>query len=529
MVLTYYRAHGPSSSSSSSYPRQRIDTLAIKAQLGAALGENQLHYWHALRSFCTAALDRAEFEQLARGYLGNDLIHLHNALIMGILHNASPGVPGPSTDDDPLGTTSSSKRRKPGDPDLTAVADIPIQKRQRIVLAGLPKRERQRLKQVGKLARGPTATAAAGSAALGSALGPTLSAASAAGAAANAGSADPAAGGENAALLAAAGVGWAGANAEMLERKRKEQEKRKAIEEKRRVRETLTSIGAKDWREQTKQEGTALEEVKDKLSASTQSAIARALSASLCIDSKELPDIGALRDRMTLHAVEAGLPGGVHPQAAAMVLLALQGHIQNVIASVVGKLRARGTRSAMSEGADISAAAAAQAAATAAKMAQDEADAELDAELGLDEKANSVFSVIENWPQPTSASATSKAPPLLRRTSSSAALRPMTSTYQSENTPSVARDNFDDDHTVKLSDMAMLFDLAPQTVVEPLGLGTQERMLAPEYEGNLDLTGAESPRPGSYGGYGGKAGRGVGAGLLGSTSDDDEDAVAAAI
>ncbi|CAD6915525.1 unnamed protein product [Tilletia controversa] len=496
-------SHGPSAGSSSAFTRQRIDTLAIKAQLGAALGDKQIHYWHALRSFCTAALDRAEFEQLARAQLGNQLIHLHNALIMGILHNASPGVPGPSTDDDPSGS-GSNKRRKPGDPDPDAAVEVPIRKRQRLVLAGLPKRERQRIKLVGKLSRGPTAAASAVSA-----LGPALSAASAAGAGAGAPDVvNPNANADSTAAIMAGGVGWAGANAEMLERKRKEQEKRKAAEEKRRIRETLTDIGARDWRGETSEQTESIESIKDKLSASTQSAIARALSASLCIDSKELPDLEALRDRMTLHAVEAGLPGGVHPQAAAMVLLALQGHIRNVIASVVGKLRTRGTRAAISEGSELTAAAAAAVAQEEARLAAKEND--------------DVFKDVENRP------------PTLRRTGSTATLRP-TSSYNENSavpTPSRTRSSSvaavlsrrDDASTiVKLSDMAMLFDLAPQTVIEPLGLGTQERMLAPECEGNLDRSERLLGKMGKA-----ELGRSARGGTA-STSEDDEEAVAAVV
>ncbi|KAL9939244.1 hypothetical protein V8E36_002057 [Tilletia maclaganii] len=494
---------GASASTSAVMPRQRIDTLAIKARLGAALGDNQIHYWHALRSFCTAALDRAEFEQLARGYLGKDLIHLHNALIMGILHNASPGVPGPSTDDDPSG--SGGKRGNPGDPDPNATVEVPSRKRQRLVLAGLPKRERQRIKLVGKLSRASSATTAAATSSATtttssslSALGPTLSAAGISGS----GTVDGIGGARNAenAALLAGGVGWAGANAEMLERKRKEQEKRKAADEKRRIRENLTNIGARDWRGETMQQAEELESISDKLSASTQSAIARALSASLCIDSKELPDIEALRDRMTLHAVEAGLPGGVHPQAAAMLLLALQGHIQTVISSVVSKLRTRGTRSAMSDSAGISAA---TAAAMAEALRQQEALSDDDDEGEESHPPTGLLSTIEN--QPSS----------LRRTNSTATLRPMSyaSASYSENakpllssasarlpptdvlnlartaataTTTTTRAEVGGQHTLKLSDIAMLLDLAPHTVVEPLGLGTQERMLAPEYEGNLE-------------------------------------------
>ena len=53
-------------------------------------------------------------------------------------------------------------------------------------------------------------------------------------------------------------------------------------------------------------------------------ALARGLSTPLCVHTKELPSIESLRDRMTLRAVENGLLDGVHPQAAALLLTALQ-------------------------------------------------------------------------------------------------------------------------------------------------------------------------------------------------------------
>lgn len=56
----------------------------------------------------------------------------------------------------------------------------------------------------------------------------------------------------------------------------------------------------------------------------TQQAVSRGLVAPLCSESKELPDLEGLRDRMTVQAANAGLSGGVNPQAAAMLLSALQ-------------------------------------------------------------------------------------------------------------------------------------------------------------------------------------------------------------
>lgn len=239
-------------------------------------------------------------------------MHLHNALILGILYNATADVPGPSSPK--LFAVGKHKREQSG-LDAGEEDEDPKRKRLRTMVAGLSKKERQRLKLAGKP---PKAGAGA--------------------------------------VASAANLGWAGAGADMLEKKRKEEEKRKAAEEKRRVREATSAIGSRDWKAQTVQAAEQASAVSSKLShckhphvshgadadnwwipcpgltrnlvlasiSATQQALARALSAPLCIESKELPDLDMLRDRMTLIALEAGLPGGVHHQAAAMMLAALQ-------------------------------------------------------------------------------------------------------------------------------------------------------------------------------------------------------------
>lgn len=47
-----------------------------------------------------------------------------------------------------------------------------------------------------------------------------------------------------------------------------------------------------------------------------------------------------MRDLLSLHAVEAGLPQGAQAQAAAMMLAALHSHLQNVTSSIITKIRA---------------------------------------------------------------------------------------------------------------------------------------------------------------------------------------------
>jgi transcriptional coactivator HFI1/ADA1 len=144
---------------------------------------------------------------------------------------------------------------------------------------------------------------------------------------------------------ATSSLGWAGAGADMLEKKRKEEERRRTIDEKKRVKEVYTQIGAKDWKSEFLQSTSQVASVHERLSlrelqslyirttpcllcpdvySAIQQEIARAQAAPLCVESKQLPDLESMRDVMTLHAVEAGLPRGAQLQAAALLLAAVQ-------------------------------------------------------------------------------------------------------------------------------------------------------------------------------------------------------------
>ena len=194
------------------------DARELKGRLLAALGDGAATYWATLAAFCSARIDRAEFDTRISEQLPDEYVPLHNALILSILAHAlepaadatgtrhaahgihAPASPihaprallGDHTDDDeddtdydpPVGGTDSRGR-----------------KRLRHMYAGLSAYERTRLQQLP--------------------LSPGVSAASA---------------------------GWAGAGAELLERKRKEDEKRRSVEERRRTRETSSAIGALGWR-----------------------------------------------------------------------------------------------------------------------------------------------------------------------------------------------------------------------------------------------------------------------------------------
>lgn len=233
----------------------RADTLDLKQKLAVALGQNGARYWQTLVQFLKGAIDRAEFEALAHKALKaehskshlTDLdvphafpfaaaadqfsplcppcptVHLHNALILGILYNASADVPGPSS--------RASRRITRILPDGTTITEEeeeePSRKRLRNLVAGLPRKERLRLKNlenVGKL-------------------------------------------GANA-VGGAAGLGWAGSAADMLEKKRKDEEKRKVAEDRRKVRQYKSAIGAKNWKGQAIQATQQIAAVRGKLSFS---------------------------------------------------------------------------------------------------------------------------------------------------------------------------------------------------------------------------------------------------------------------
>ena len=101
----------------------------------------------------------------------------------------------------------------------------PSRKRLRNLVAGLPRKERLRLKNLEKAGK----------------LGAN-------------------------AIGGAASLGWAGSAADMLEKKRKDEEKRKVAEDRRKVRQYKSAIGAKDWKGQAIQATQQIAAVRGKLS-----------------------------------------------------------------------------------------------------------------------------------------------------------------------------------------------------------------------------------------------------------------------
>ncbi|KAJ9473971.1 Transcriptional regulator of RNA polII [Pseudozyma hubeiensis] len=469
----------------------RADTLDLKQKLAVALGQNGARYWQTLVQFLKGAIDRAEFEALAHKALKAEHIHLHNALILGILYNASADVPGPSS--------RASRRITRILPDGTTITEEeeeePSRKRLRNLVAGLPRKERLRLKNlenVGKL-------------------------------------------GANA-VGGAAGLGWAGSAADMLEKKRKDEEKRKVAEDRRKVRQYKSAIGAKDWKGQAIQATQQIAAVRGKLSFTAQQAVMRAMQAPLCVEAKQLPDLDGIKDRMTLLAVENGMPGGVQPQAAAMVLSALQSHLQNVASSIITKIRAnrtdgirtneplrpaaeynisldpasympdplRGSPALDAMDVDDSATNSAHGSpARHVRSIQSDASSRTSTSgIGTSFADSSMLSLAST----AATSLTGPSSPSIRDSDSSGQLHDTSfgnsstsadaddaagaANGTSHNRLKRSRDAMEASSAERsdaastrltISDVAFLLEVAPHTVVEPIGQGTQERLLAPEW------------------------------------------------
>ncbi|SHO77307.1 Uncharacterized protein MSYG_1648 [Malassezia sympodialis ATCC 42132] len=287
----------------------------IKARLFEELGPRADEYWRALVSLCTAAIDRAEFQARVQPWLPASCVVLHNSLVLSMMAEASAPVSslGSGAVHGMQAPTSPIRARTnllDSDDDSDDAREPPVGghpgrglKRLRHMYAGLSQHERKRLQSLPKT--------------------------------------------DHASLHTAASV-WAGAGAELLERKRKEDEKRRAVEERRRTREAKLAIGASHWRLAAMQTAAQADSLRSRLSPTMQETLARSADTPHCIEAHELPDVYTLQDRMSLAAIEVGLSHGVHVQAAAVLLAALQDHLRAILRRTLaysrGSKRSDGSR-----------------------------------------------------------------------------------------------------------------------------------------------------------------------------------------
>lgn len=270
----------------------------------------------------------------------------------------------------------------------------------------------------------------------------------------------------------------------------------------------------------------------------------RAMQAPLCVEAKHLPDLDGIKDRMTLLAVENGMPGGVQPQAAAMVLSALQSHLQNVASSIITKIRAnrtdgirtneplrpaaeynisldpasympdplRGSPALDAMDVDDSAPNSAHGSpARHVRSIQSDASSRTSTSgIGTSFADSSMLSLAST----AATSLTGPSSPSIRDSDSSGQLHDTSfgnsstsadaddvagaANGTSHNRLKRSRDAMEassaersDAASTRLtvSDVAFLLEVAPHTVVEPIGQGTQERLLAPEWADDHALDG----------------------------------------
>ena len=289
-----------------SHGAQRDDARAIKTQLFEKLGTHAEEYWQLLGALCTASIDRAEFHYRVKKWMTPACVPLHNALVLSILAQACSKSSSSGLGAGARSLTSPIQPRAALLDDADEAADAlepPVDghdgrglKRLRHMYAGLTEDERARLDSLAK---------------------------------------------QNASSAHTSASVWAGAGAELLEKKRKEDEKRRAIEDRRRTREVKSAIGASHWRLSAMQTAAQTETLRSRLSTTMQETLIRSVSTPYCTESHSLPDVHSLQDRMSLAAIEAGLSGGVHAQAAAVALSALQDYLQNILRRIFLYTRAR--------------------------------------------------------------------------------------------------------------------------------------------------------------------------------------------
>lgn len=235
---------------------------------------------------------------------------------------------------------------------------------------------------------------------------------------------------------------------------------------------------------------------------------------------------------MTLLAVETGMPGGIQPQAAAMVLCALQSHLQNVAGSIISKVRANRpngirTNEPLRPASDfISMDPSSYLPESLQTMSP--RPVPMDVDDSVPESAQSSphreRNVVPSTQSDVSSSRTSTSgigtslgdssvlslastaatslaghsSPSTKDGDSSSQLQDSSFTEGDEAANSsnssiklkrsrdATLDYEDAPSRLTLSDLSFMLEIAPTTVIEPMGQGTQERLLAPEWEDDED-------------------------------------------
>ncbi|CAI2201538.1 3332_t:CDS:2, partial [Funneliformis geosporum] len=124
----------------------RIDTYQLKSKLTEYLGNNASIYWLTLKRLIYCKIRRIDFDRIVRPLFDKEHLDLHNMLLFGIFRNCLNNEGPP-----PQPESHSKKRGRDGDVETSNVS-APDSKRKRLkdIIMGLPKDERERIKDIAK-------------------------------------------------------------------------------------------------------------------------------------------------------------------------------------------------------------------------------------------------------------------------------------------------------------------------------------------------------------------------------------------
>ncbi|CAG8644211.1 12805_t:CDS:2 [Funneliformis caledonium] len=123
----------------------RIDTYQLKSKLTEYLGNNASMYWVTLKRLIYCKIRRIDFDRIVRPLFDKEHLDLHNMLLFGIFRNCL-NKEGPP----PQPESHSKKRGRDGDEETSVSAPDSKRKRLKEIIMGLPKDERERIKDIAK-------------------------------------------------------------------------------------------------------------------------------------------------------------------------------------------------------------------------------------------------------------------------------------------------------------------------------------------------------------------------------------------
>ncbi|KAI8460913.1 transcriptional regulator of RNA polII, SAGA, subunit-domain-containing protein [Phakopsora pachyrhizi] len=276
-------------------PDKRADSLAIKQRIAELMSEKDGEcYWRSLGNFLRGKIDRNEFQVETNRLLNSEnLIGLHNSLVLSILHNSNLSSSTSDNVENSLNMSTSGegwlKRKRAPPAPVPVKAKVkpeekdPKRRKLKEIIMALSHRERTRLKQIATL-------------------------------------------------------------------KEKEAEQfRKQNSNQSKLPKSLSSSSILT-RERTDDVMSTPLASKMKISSSTlYQDYMRCQQTPLCAEDKQLPDYDALKDRMSLIAYDCGLINGTESSAASLALIALEVHLKTILGDLLSLIRSDRTAVSQTE------------------------------------------------------------------------------------------------------------------------------------------------------------------------------------